>query len=36
MTEVAKGADGKLELAMTGTAAENWRDIYHDQCPMKW
>jgi branched-chain amino acid transport system substrate-binding protein len=35
ITEVQKDAAGKLELALKGTAAENWRDVYHEQCPMK-
>jgi len=36
LTEVVKGTDGKLRLALKGTAVENWRNPYHDQCPMKW
>jgi branched-chain amino acid transport system substrate-binding protein len=36
ITEVVKGPDGKLALDLKGTAVENWRNVYHDQCPMKW
>jgi branched-chain amino acid transport system substrate-binding protein len=35
ITEVVKDADGKMRLALKGTAAEAWHDVYHDQCPMK-
>lgn len=35
VTEVEKDAAGKLKLALKGTAVENWRDLYHAQCPMK-
>jgi branched-chain amino acid transport system substrate-binding protein len=34
-TVVAKDKDGKLYQKLLGTAAENWVDLYHDQCPMK-
>ncbi len=36
LTEVVKDADGTMRLALRGTAVENWRDPYHDKCPMKW
>jgi branched-chain amino acid transport system substrate-binding protein len=36
MTEVVKDPDGKMHLALKGTAAENWHDQYHQQCPLKW
>jgi branched-chain amino acid transport system substrate-binding protein len=36
LTEVVKDPDGTLRLALKGTAVENWRNPYHDQCPMKW
>ena len=36
LTEVVKDANGSMRLALKGTAVENWRDPYHDQCPMKW
>jgi len=36
LTEVVKGADGKLRLALRGTGVANWRNPYHDQCPLKW
>jgi branched-chain amino acid transport system substrate-binding protein len=36
MTEVVKDSDGKMHLALKGTAAENWHDQYHEQCPLKW
>ena len=35
ITEVEKDDKG-LKLALKGIAVENWRDQYHDQCPMKW
>jgi branched-chain amino acid transport system substrate-binding protein len=35
LTEVVKDPDGKMRLALRGTAAEGWHDVYHDQCPMK-
>jgi len=35
ITEVVKDPDGKMHLALKGTAAEGWHDVYHDQCPMK-
>ncbi|HUK60049.1 MAG TPA: ABC transporter substrate-binding protein [Stellaceae bacterium] len=35
LTEVVKDPDGKMRLALRGTAVENWHDVYHDQCPMK-
>ncbi len=35
LTEVVKDAQGKLKLALKGTAAENWHNVYHDQCPLK-
>ena len=36
LTEVVKDPDGKMRLALKGTAAEDWHDVYHDQCKMKW
>jgi len=36
LTEVVKEPNGGLRLALRGTAIENWRNPYHDQCPMKW
>ncbi len=36
ITEVEKNDQGNLTVALKGTGAENWRDLYHDQCPMKW
>ena len=35
LTEVVKDPDGSLRLALRGTAAEGWHDVYHEQCPMK-
>ncbi|HUB97173.1 MAG TPA: ABC transporter substrate-binding protein, partial [Stellaceae bacterium] len=35
LTEVVKDPDGKMHLALKGTAAEDWHDQYHDQCPLK-
>ncbi len=35
LTEVVKDPDGSMRMALKGTAAENWHDVYHDQCPMK-
>jgi branched-chain amino acid transport system substrate-binding protein len=35
ITEVVKDQDGKMHLALKGAAAEDWHDVYHDQCPMK-
>jgi branched-chain amino acid transport system substrate-binding protein len=36
LTEVVKDPNGSMRLALRGTAVENWRNPYHDQCPMKW
>jgi branched-chain amino acid transport system substrate-binding protein len=35
LTEVVKDPDGKMHLALKGTAAEDWHDQYHQQCPLK-
>lgn len=35
LTEVAKDAQGQLYLKLKGTAAENWQDPYHQDCPLK-
>ena len=34
-TVVEKNADGKLYQKLIGTAAKDWVDLYHDQCPLK-
>ena len=35
LTEVVKDPDGSMRLALRGTAATDWHDVYHEQCPMK-
>ena len=35
VTEVVKQPDGNLGFALKETAAENWHDVYHGECPMK-
>jgi branched-chain amino acid transport system substrate-binding protein len=35
MTEVVKDPDGSMRLALRGTAAEAWHDVYHENCPLK-
>jgi branched-chain amino acid transport system substrate-binding protein len=35
LTEVVKDPDGKLRLALSGTAVEGWQDLYHQDCPLK-
>ena len=35
-TVVEKDKDGKLYQKLVGTAAKDWVDLYHDQCPLKW
>jgi branched-chain amino acid transport system substrate-binding protein len=34
-TVVEKDADGKLYQKLVGTAAENWQDLYHQNCALK-
>ncbi|HXP12436.1 MAG TPA: ABC transporter substrate-binding protein [Stellaceae bacterium] len=34
--QVQKDAQGQLTLKLLETGATAWRDLYHDQCPMKW
>lgn len=34
VTEVEKDGQGGMKLALKGTAATNWQDDYHQQCPM--
>ncbi len=34
-TVVEKDADGKLYQKLLGTAAENWQDLYHQNCALK-
>ncbi len=34
-TVVEKDAQGKLYQKLIGTAAENWVDLYHQDCPLK-
>jgi branched-chain amino acid transport system substrate-binding protein len=36
LTEVVKDPDGSMRLALRGVAEKDWRNPYHDQCPMKW
>ena len=35
LTEVAKDEKGQLYLHLKSTAAEAWRDLYHQDCPLK-
>ncbi len=35
LTEVVKDPDGSMRLALRGTAEQDWRNVYHGQCPMK-
>ena len=34
-TVVEKDANGKLYQKLIGTAAENWQDLYHQDCKLK-
>jgi len=34
--EVKKDAKGNLVAALKDTAAKDWQDPYHQECPMKW
>jgi branched-chain amino acid transport system substrate-binding protein len=33
--KVVKDPDGSLRLALQGTIAKDWHDVYHQECPMK-
>lgn len=35
LTDVVKDPDGKLRLALRGTAVEGWQDVYHQDCPLQ-
>ena len=35
ITEVEKDGQGGMKLALKGTAATDWQDDYHQDCPMK-
>ncbi|HTY67667.1 MAG TPA: ABC transporter substrate-binding protein [Alphaproteobacteria bacterium] len=35
VTEVEKDGQGGMKLALKGTAATDWQDDYHQDCPMK-
>ncbi len=35
VTEVEKDGQGGMKLALKGTAATEWQDDYHQDCPMK-
>jgi branched-chain amino acid transport system substrate-binding protein len=34
--EVQKDAKGELKAVLKDTAARDWQDPYHQECPMKW
>jgi branched-chain amino acid transport system substrate-binding protein len=36
VTEVEKDGQGSMRLGLRGTAAKDWQDDYHQDCPMKW
>ena len=36
MMDVAKDEKGGLRAVLKDTAAKDWQDPYHQECPMKW